>query len=352
VSGLAARVVVRRGDFRLDVALTVPPGEVVAVLGPNGAGKSTLLRTLAGLVSLTDGQVTLDGTVLDDADRGLALPPEERAVGLVFQDYRLFPHLDARANVAFPLRCRGVSRRDAADRADAELARLGVADLARRRPAQLSGGQAQRVALARALAARPRLLLLDEPLAALDAQTRHGVRRELRARCAEFAGPIVLVTHDPLDALVLADRVVVLEAGVETQQGAPAALARRPATTYVARLMGRNLWRGTADGGRCRLAGGGELTSAEHVDGPVHVAVTPSAVAVAVTRPSGASSRNVWPAVVDGMELLQDRVRLHLAGTPGILADVTPAAVADLSLGPGSRVWVSVKATEVEAYPR
>ncbi|HVN10610.1 MAG TPA: TOBE domain-containing protein, partial [Kineosporiaceae bacterium] len=253
-------------------------------------------------------------------------------------------------------------------------ARLGLADLGDRRPTRLSGGQAQLVALARALARRPRLLLLDEPMAALDARTRIEVRSELRRHLADFAGPAVLVTHDPVDALVLANRIVVLEGGRVAQQGTPSEVARRPATEYVARLVGLNLYPGTMlDPDACRvlLDAGGTLEAAGSdpedllhgpdvaVPGartlatgtPVLVAVAPSAVAVHVRRPAGGSPRNLWPATVTGLEQLADRVRVALDGAPAALADITPRALAELRLEPGRSVWLSVKATEVVAYP-
>lgn len=348
-TGLDVDAEVRRGGFRMRLALHVPPGEVLAVLGPNGSGKTTLLRTLAGLAPVGSGRVSLDGVLLDDPAAGVFVPPEARPVGYVFQDYRLFPHLSVLDNVAFGLRGHGrtSSRREAAGWLD----RLGVADLAARRPGALSGGQAQAVALARALARRPGLLLLDEPLAALDARTRLDVQAELRRHLAEFAGPCLLVTHHPLDALVLADRLVVIEAGQVVQEGPPAEVSRRPATAYVATLVGLNLYAGRARGGQVDLVDGGTFTVAEHDgDGDVLVAVRPSSVVVSTHHLDGASVRNAWPGTVTGLTLLADRVRVDVAGRPPIVADVTPAAVAELGLAAGVEVWVSVKATELEVY--
>ncbi|MFS4507004.1 ABC transporter ATP-binding protein [Clavibacter sp. Sh2141] len=252
VGGIAARVVVERAGFRLDVDVRVPAGSVAAVVGPNGAGKSTLLRALAGLVPLTAGRVALDGRVLEEAGAGRAvrIPAEGRGAGVVFQDHLLFPHLTALANVAFGPRAQGVPRADAEDRARALLDRLGIAHLADRRPARLSGGQSQRVALARALVLEPPLLLLDEPMAALDAGTRLDVRDLLAEELRRFGGAAVLVTHDPVDALALADRIHVLEGGRVVQEGAPAEVAARPATAYVARLVGMNRIEGRDAQGR------------------------------------------------------------------------------------------------------
>jgi len=217
----------------------------------------------------------------------------------------------------------------------------------------LSGGQAQRVALARALAGEPALLLLDEPLAALDAQTRLDVQSELRRHLADFAGPCLLVTHDPLEALMLADRLLVLEGGQIVQDGTPGQVARQPATEYVAKLVGLNLYAGHADGPAVTLNAGGSFTVFGHGQhGDVLVAIRPSAVVVGSEPPRGTSARNVWPAMVTGLTMLADRVRLDLHGEPSALADVTPAAVTELSLRPGRQVWLSVKATDLEVYAR
>jgi molybdate transport system ATP-binding protein len=348
--GLAAHLQVDRGRFRLDVALHVRPGSVVALLGPNGAGKSTALQCLAGLLPLTAGTVRLAGAVHDDPLAGVFVPPQQRRVGVVFQDYLLFPHLTALDNVAFGLRATGGSRRSARRAAGAWLERMGLGELGHVRPAELSGGQAQRVALARALAPGPRLLLLDEPLAALDAGTRAQVRSELRRHLREFDGCTLIVTHDPLDAMVLADEVVVVEQGQVVQAGTPAEVARAPRTGYVARLVGLNLYRGTARGGRAELADGGVLHAAGAPDGPVLLTFPPSAVSLHRSRPEG-SPRNAWPVTVAGVEQHGSTVRVALDARPAALADVTPAAVAELDLVPGQRVWASVKATEISSSP-
>ncbi|XVQ86354.1 ABC transporter ATP-binding protein [Microbispora siamensis] len=340
---MQAHLVVERPAFRLDVELGASAGEVVALLGPNGAGKTTALRGLAGLTALSGGRVELDGAEVHH------LPPERRRIGVVFQDYLLFPHLSALDNVAFGPRCQGLGKA-AARRVAAELLdRVGLAGHADVRPGRLSGGQAQRVALARALAVRPRLLLLDEPLAALDAHTRLEIRAELRRHLADFDGATILVTHDALDAMVLAHRLVVIENGAVVQTGTPSEIARHPRTDYVARLVGLNLYRGEADGNHV-VVGDVRFSSAERLTGPAFVAFPPSAVALYRTRPDG-SPRNLWQAVVDGIERHGDNVRVHLHGPIPLLADVTPAAAADLDLTPGRQVWAAVKATETHAYP-
>ncbi|GGS66402.1 ABC transporter ATP-binding protein [Nonomuraea spiralis] len=340
---LDAHVVVTRPAFTLDVPLSVAAGEVVALLGPNGAGKTTALRALAGLTPMSGGRITLRGTPLHP------LPAEARPIGMVFQDYLLFPHLTALDNVAFGPRCQGVPKAEARRMAAALLDRVGLAAYAAAKPRRLSGGQAQRVALARALAVRPGLLLLDEPLAALDAHTRLEIRSQLRRHLADFDGATVLVTHDPLDAMVLADRLIVIEHGTVVQQGPPAEVARHPRTDYVARLVGLNLYRGVAGGTGVKV---GEvlLHASEELDGPAFVAFPPAAVALYRSRPDG-SPRNLWHARIEGIERHGDNVRVHLDGPLTAFADITPAAVADLDLTPGQRIWASVKATETHAYP-
>ncbi|MFF0776796.1 ABC transporter ATP-binding protein [Streptomyces sp. NPDC003720] len=343
--GLDARLVVDREGFRLDVALTAAPGDVIALLGPNGAGKTTALRALAGLLPLTGGHLRLDGTSLERT------PPESRPVGVVFQDYLLFPHLSALDNVAFGPRCQGVGKAEARAQAAAWLDRMGLAGHAGAKPRRLSGGQAQRVALARALATRPRLLLLDEPLAALDARTRLDVRAQLRRHLAEFEAVAVLVTHDPLDAMVLADRLVVVEHGHVVQQGTPGEIARRPRTDYIARLVGLNLYRGQAGGHAVRLDAGPSVTTTEDLSGPVFVAFPPAAVTLFRDRPSGASARNLWACEVAGLETHGDQIRADLTGELPLAADLTTVAAAELDLHPGASVWATVKATQTHAYP-
>jgi molybdate transport system ATP-binding protein len=349
--GLVVEAEVRRGTFTLAVTLTAAAGQVLGLLGPNGAGKSTLLSAVAGLTPVSAGRIMLAGQVMDDAEAGTFVEASGRPVGFVFQNYRLFPHLTVADNVAFSPRARGLGRRAARSAASHWLDRLGLADLADRKPDQLSGGQAQRVALARALAGQPALLLLDEPLSALDAGTRLDVQAELKRHLADFTGPCLLVTHDPLEALVLADSLVVLENGRIVQEGTPAQIARQPGTDYVAKLVGLNLYAGHADGSAVKLTGGGVFVVPDHGQhGDVLVALRPSAVVVSGQQPQLSSARNIWPAKITGLTLLADRVRLDLYGQPPALVDVTPAAVAELSLDPGRQVWLSVKATDLEVY--
>ncbi|MFI5364793.1 MAG: ABC transporter ATP-binding protein [Candidatus Binatia bacterium] len=338
------------GAFDLHVDLRVEAGTVAAVLGPNGAGKTTLLLVLAGLVPLTAGRVMLDGQPLEDTQHGIHVPPEHRPIGVVFQEYRLFPHLTALDNVAFGLRCHGRPRREARQRAYEWLAHVGLRPQAAAKPAELSGGQAQRVALARALAIEPRVLLLDEPLSALDVSTRADVRRTLRAHLDAFNGVRLLVTHDPLEAMALADHLVVLEGGRIVQSGSPADVAERPRSSYVADFVGVNLFRGRATDDHVALSGGAALTVPGAGSGEVFAVIHPRAVALHRRPPEG-TPRNVWRGQIAGLDVEGARVRVRVTGSISIVAEVTPAAVAELKLDQGGDVWVSVKATEISVYP-
>ncbi len=333
---------------RLACELDVSAGETVAVIGPNGAGKTTLVEAIAGtLIPAHDTSVRVGG------DDWSARPPQLRHAGLVFQEHLLFPHLDARANVAFGPRARGLRRRDAAKEAVGWLERLGVGDLAGRRPGQLSGGQAQRVALARALATHPAVLLLDEPFSALDVSVAGELRDLLHLHLRDFPGATLLVTHDALDVRALADRVVVLEAGRVAQDDTPAAVAEAPATPHAARLLGLNVLAGTADGTDVRLDDGGVLVIAEAAHGRVLATFPPSAVTLTVDEPVG-SARNRWRATVRRAVPREAVVRVHLHRTADtgaeLYADVTRGAATELGLEAGRVVWASVKATEVTAF--
>ena len=346
---LDAHVVVQRGSLAIDVGFSVGAGEVLAVLGPNGAGKSTVLRVLAGLLRPDGGRVAVGHETWNSGNQHL--PAHRRSLGMVFQDHLLFPHLSVTENVAFGLRSRGAKRASARAAAAPWLDRVGLAGLGDRRPGELSGGQAQRAALARALVGEPRVLLLDEPLSALDARTRLAVRAELHRHLTDYTGSAVLVTHDPIDAMALADRVVVVEDGRVVQSGTPAEIARRPRTDYVARLVGLVLLPGTGTGRQVALDGGGSVAVADEVTGPVFVAVRPESVALYLDRPAG-SPRNVWPLRLVAATPHGSVVRCDLAGEVPLTADVTATAFAELGLAPGAAVWASVKASEVAVYTR
>jgi molybdate transport system ATP-binding protein len=347
---LDARIVRRLGTLQLDIELTTKSGEVVALLGPNASGKSTTFRCLAGLLPIDDGRIELDGTALDDPASNVFVTPEQRPVAVVFQQYLLFPNLTALENVAFGLRARGVVKAQARQQAAVWLERVGLGDHAGHRPAALSGGQAQRVALARALATEPRLLLLDEPLAALDIGTRSEVRRDLRQHLATFDGVRLLVTHDPVDAYALADRVVILEAGRVVQSGTLADVTAQPRSRYIAALVGVNLLAGTGSNGEMTTPTGGRIVPVDRIDGPALAVIQPSAVAIYPVPPEG-SPRNVWPATVADVDAQADRVRVRLTGAVPLVAEITPSALDELALRPGDKVWASVKATEITTYP-
>jgi molybdate transport system ATP-binding protein len=346
---LVARVALQLGTLELDAEIAADVGETVAILGPNGAGKTTLLRALAGLVALDRGRIELDDVVFDDGDRTF-VQPERRSIGVVFQDYLLFPHLSVLENVAFGLRSRGVSRRTARGAAAASLERVGLAERAGVRPRELSGGQAQRVALARAIATEPRLLLLDEPLAALDQSARGAVRRELRAYLSSFPGVRLLVTHDPLDAAALADRLVILEGGRVVQTGSFADVSARPRSRYIAELVGVNLLAGTARGERVELPSGATIVVPDAGTGDVLAVIHPRAVAVHRHPPEG-SPRNVSAGKVESVERLGDRIRIRVAGAVPLIAEITPAALHELGIAEGTEVWTAVKATEITVFP-
>ena len=338
------------GTLALNAELAVADGEMVAIIGPNGAGKTTLLRALAGLVPLQSGQVSIDGLLMEDTAAGRWLPPERRPIGVVFQDYLLFPHLSALDNVAFGLRAAGVGKKDARQRALVWLERVGLGDHAGHRPRALSGGQSQRVALARALITQPRLLLLDEPLAAVDVSARGETRRALRAALRDFSGARVIVTHDPLEAAALAGRILVMENGTIVQAGTVADVTARPRSPWIAEMVGLNLYRGQAGGSHIQVDNGAGLSAASGAEGEVFAVIHPRAVTLHRQRPDS-SARNVWPGTAASLDLEGDRVRVRVIGPMPIVAEVTPAAVAELHLDAGGPVWVSVKATEVAVYP-
>lgn len=346
---LDATIRVRFERLAIDVALQVASGEVVALLGPNGAGKTSVLRTIAGLLPLTIGRIAVDGTVFEDTATGEYVAPERRNLGVVFQDALLFPHMTVLDNVAAGLRFTGTSRRIARARAHEWLARIGIDELADTLPAALSGGQAQRVALARALATRPRVLLLDEPLSALDVATRADVRRELRRHLATFDGIRLLVTHDPIDALALADRLVVLERGHVVQSGSSLDVTAEPRSRYVADFVGVNWLRGRADGGVVTLTHGGSLVVPDTIPGEVFVVVHPRAVALHRHKPEG-SPRNVLAGTIVAADDEGARVRVRVALPFPLVAEVTRSAASELEVDRGGAVWVTVKATEITTY--
>jgi molybdate transport system ATP-binding protein len=347
---LSADVSLTLGTLHLDVDLEVGEEAVVAVVGPNGAGKTTLLRALAGLVALDRGRVIIDGSVVDDPVGHIRIPPERRRVGVVFQEHRLFANLTAMENVAFGLRATGMPRREARAKALSWLERVGLPELAGRRPRELSGGQAQRVALARALVTEPAVLLLDEPLAAVDASARAELRQALRDELRRYPGARLIVTHDPIEAAALADRLIVLEDGRITQQGLLVDVTVRPRSPWVATMVGLNLLRGEATRTTVRMANGAVVTTATALYGPAFVAFRPNAVTLHRQPPEG-SARNVWTGHARELYPAGDRARIRVVGAVTLIAEVTADAVAQLGLADGGPVWASVKATDIDVYP-
>ena len=336
----------------LRAELTVGDGETVALLGPNGAGKSSMLALVAGLLRPYDGEVRLDDRPLTHVDHGrtrVLVPPHRRHVALLAQDPLLFPHLSARDNVAFGPRSRGTARRPARQLAEEWLQIVGAAELADRRPAQLSGGQSQRVALARAMAADPRLLLLDEPMAALDVAVAPALRQTLKQILKGRTA--IVVTHDVLDALLLADRVVVVDGGEVVEEGPTSAVLSMPRSAFTARFAGLNMVRGTWREGAVltrtgRRVAGVAAPPVPYAGAPAVAVFRPNAVSVLRTAPDG-SPRNVFEVTVTELEPRGDQVRVR-AGD--LSADITVNAAAELDLAPGTHALFSVKATEIAVY--
>lgn len=343
--GLEVRFRARRGDFRLDLSLSIPPGKTVALLGPNGAGKSTAVESIAGLLPIESGRIGLAGVTLDEPAAGRFVPPERRQIGVVFQDQLLFPHMTVIENVAFGLRSRPLSTRQTMERAREWLERVGLSGMADRSPGELSGGEAQRVALARALVIEPDLLLLDEPLSALDVTTRARLRRMLAEHLASYPGPRLLITHDPTEALLLAEEIHVLEGGKVTQSGSADDIRLRPRTRYAADLAGSNLFVGVAAGGQVVLEAH-RLHIPSRVEGEVLVTIRPSAISVHRAQPEG-SPRNAWPTKIELIERLGERVRLRTGPPLTLTVEITDEATAALGLVEGDQVWVAIKATEI-----
>ncbi|MEI8080215.1 MAG: ATP-binding cassette domain-containing protein [Actinomycetes bacterium] len=338
----------------LDITLDVPEGETLALLGPNGSGKSSLLGILSGLVMVDAGRAELNGRTLfavgADAERRLWLPPHKRRIALLAQEPLLFPHLSVADNVAFGPASQGRSKAEAREIARHWLDEVDAAELAERKPRQLSGGQAQRVALARALATTPDLLLLDEPLAALDVEMAASMRQTLRRVLAEQT--VIIVTHEILDTILLADRIAVLEAGQVVETGLTAAVMRHPRSPFAAGICGLNVLAGSTVDPYALATADGWIIHGEP-DVPLLIgeraiaAFRPSAVSVHRDRPTG-SARNVFCGAVTALEPLTHLIRVRIGD---LSADITPASVAELNLSLGAVVHFAVKAAEVALYP-
>lgn len=348
---LAATLQLQLGSLDLQAELDVRPGELLALLGTNGAGKSTVLRCLAGLAPITAGRIAIDDIVVDEPATHSFVEPEHRSIGVVFQDYLLFEHMTVLENVAYGLRARRQPKATAHRVAREWMERVGLGEYCDQRPRALSGGQAQRAALARALATSPRVLLLDEPLAALDAGTRAGVRRDLRRHLQSFDGMRVMVTHDPVDAYALADRVAILDEGRIVQTGTLAEVTSHPRSRYVADLVGVNLVAGTVLDGVLHTDTGARVVIADAAPGASFAVIRPHSILLVQHPADGASARNQWPGVITELDRLGDRVRIGLDGAVPLTAEITIAALDALQLRPGDTVHASVKATDIEVYP-
>ena len=351
-AALVVDVEIRRGTFDVHAAFEAEVGETVALLGPNGSGKSTLVSCIAGLVAPHEGTIELEDVLLDGPET--YVPPDRRPIGVVFQDLLLFPHLSAIENAAFPLRARGVGREEARERAARLLERFGVADRSHARPGDLSGGEAQRVALARALVSEPRLLILDEPLSALDVGARVRVRDLLRSELAAFSGVRLIVTHDPVEASILADRLVLLEDGRVSQIGTPEDIRATPRSRYAADLVGVNFFRGRLEGPEggigTLVTPAGELVVAwpgGSQSGDVTAVLRPTDVTLSLGPPEG-SARNRLQGRIDSVTVDGERARVRIGTAPPIVAEVTIGSVERLGLREGENVWASFKAVEVQ----
>jgi len=381
---LRADLIVTRGSFTLDVAFSVGDGEILALLGPNGAGKSTLLGALSGLIAPTSGTVTVAGrtvmsrmatdrtatdrtaTGAQASARPIAVAPERRRIGLLSQEPLLFPHLSALENVAFGRRVQGMPHPEALRDAAEWLEAVDLSEFAGRKPAALSGGQQQRVALARALAARPDVLLLDEPLAALDVQTAAHVRRLLAERLRAAGTATILVTHDVLDAIVLADRCAILHEGRIIDDGPKARVLGHPKNQFIAALAGVNLVTGVSDGGSgLRRPDGsvlhGQLVASRRVaaDDPVSAVFAPSAIhlrAADSTNPGTGSgdteSRpNQFIITVAALEPAAGGIRVRVAEDADLIVELPSASAIDLELSSGVRLRASIEPDEVSIRP-
>lgn len=355
MSALEVRARDRLRELELDVELRVEDRSCAAIVGPSGAGKSTVLRIVAGLRRPDPGRISVGGAIWLDSDRRVDLPPEERACGFMFQECALFPHLSAWRNVAFGISARPAERRD---RALELLERFGIRELAEARPGSISGGERQRVALARALAPDPSVLLLDEPLSALDTRTRAHAGRELVAALRDVGVPAIVVTHDFAEAALLADEICVMDRGRIVQRGTAAELSARPASAFVADFAGSVVLNGTARRQRqglteVELDGGGRVLSTDAVQGPVAVSVFPWEIAL---EPGGAEPHGSalnWLAVeVVSVTEVGNRVRVGLAAPQPLVAEVTAQSTGSLGLRPGVEVSATWKATATRLVPR
>lgn len=343
----------RLRDYDLVLSFEVRPWHCLALVGPTACGKTTTLRIISGLATPDSGTVTLDGRTLVDVQRGINMPPQQRQVGLVFQDYALFPHLSVLGNVAYGARARGKTRREAHEIARRSLEIVHLSGVENVSPTQLSGGQQQRVALARALAGEPRALLMDEPMSALDASTRRQVREQLRQLLSEIRIQTIIVTHDVVDALTLGDTICVMHEGRIIEQGTRAQLLAQPRTNFVAEFLGVNLLNGTASPaseGLCRVrCGGVDFYSFGQANGQVLMTFSPWDVALSLERPDG-SAMNAIRGTVKAVTHVGGRTRVTIENGVSFVAEITYSSEQRLGIRIGSEVYASIKASAIRVY--
>jgi molybdenum ABC transporter ATP-binding protein len=343
-------------EFPLEIAFEAKPGETLVIIGPSGCGKTTTLNVIAGLVTPDEGRVSVNGTVYYDSSVNISMPTDKRGVGYVFQDFALFPHLTVAENVAYSLRARHRPRREIDAKVTEVLDLLGITHLKTRKPARLSGGERQRVALARAIACDAKILLLDEPLGSLDAQTRNHVRGELQRMLRLVNRIAIMVTHDYVDALTFGDRICVLDRGRVLQIGTRQDLLRHPKSRFVAELTGVNFFQGTVTGepqeGLAHIRIGEYAlyaTCEDCQEGDTLVTFFPSDVAISRSEPSS-SVRNVFHSRVQEIIHMGDKVRLSLNGSLPMCAEISAPALQDLNVEAGDMVYASLKATAIKTY--
>jgi len=353
---LSVQVSKQLREFPLEIGFDVRPAETLVIIGPSGCGKTTTLNIIAGLLAPDEGTIVLGDRVLCNTECGPCLPTEKRNVGYVFQDFALFPHMSVLENVAYGLRARRRPGREVRKKVDDVLGLLGIEHLRAHRPGALSGGERQRVALARAIACDAEILLLDEPLGSLDAQTRNRVRGELQRMLRVVGRIAILVTHDYIDALTFGDQICVMDRGRVLQMGERQELLRHPRSRFVAELTGVNFFQGTISGSlrqgvaevwvgdACLYA----ASSREEL-GDTLLAFFPTDVSVSRERPSG-SPRNVFESRVQEIVHMGDKVRILLNGAVPLCAEITAESLDKLSIRAGDTVYASVKATAIKTY--
>jgi molybdenum ABC transporter ATP-binding protein len=343
-------------EFPLEICFDVHPAETLVIIGPSGCGKTTTLNVVAGLVEPDEGRVALPDQVLSDSAAGLSVPTEKRSIGYVFQDFALFPHMSVAENVAYGLRARRRPKNEIQQKVGGALDLLGIAHLRQQRPGQLSGGERQRVAVARAIACDAEILLLDEPLGSLDAQTRNRLRGELQRMLRLIGRIAIMVTHDYIDALTFGDQICVMDKGRMLQIGSREELLRHPKSRFVADLTGVNFFEGqvsdSPDDGLARIWVGDSCLyascGAQEMGGTL-VTFFPSEVSISRDKPSG-SPRNVFRSEVKEIVHMGDKVRVSLNGALQMCAEISANALDELALHEGDSVYASLKATAIKTY--